>query len=143
MARDPRPAVLFLRMSPQLREGLRDTADDAGCSLNAFAVQVLAAAAGDPGHFRVPGSSAESEAPDADELERDALGYPLRWKEPWAHSGARNEFIGTMGTELGTERMVALVKRLDAEVPGYFVEWHRLRMAEREVRESGGRRGAA
>ncbi|MDP9332735.1 MAG: hypothetical protein M3Q30_05425 [Actinomycetota bacterium] len=143
MARDPRPAVVFLRMSPQLREGLRNAAADAGCSLNSFSVQVLAAAAGDPVRFRVSGSHEESEAPDVDELERDALGYPLRWKERWAHSGARNEFIGTMGTELGSKEMVALVKRLDAEDPGYFVEWQRLRMAEREVQESGDRRGAA
>ena len=28
-----------------------------------------------------------------------------------------------MGIELGTDEMVALVKRLDAEDPGYFVEW--------------------
>ena len=48
-----------------------------------------------------------------------------------------------METELGAEEMVALVKKLDAENPGYFVEWHRLRKAEREVRESGDRRGAA
>jgi hypothetical protein len=143
MARDPRPAVVFLRMSPQLREGLRNAADEAGCSLNAFAVQVLATAAGDPGRFRVSSSHDESETRDLKELERDALGYPLRWKERWAHSGARNEFIGTMGTELGTEEMVALVKRLDAEDPGYFVEWQRLRRAEREVQESGSRRGAA
>jgi hypothetical protein len=143
MARDPRPAVVFLRMSPQLRDGLRDAADDAGCSLNAFAVQVLAAAAGDPGRFRGTGSREASESSDVDELERDALGYPLRWKERWEHSGARNEFIGTMETELGVEEMVALVKKLDAENPGYFVEWYRLRKAEREVRESGDRRGAA
>ena len=143
MARDPRPAVVFLRMSPQLRDGLRDAADDAGCSLNAFAVQVLAAAAGDPGRFRVSQSQEASEAPDVDELERDALGYPLRSRERWAHAGARSEFIGTMETELGAEEMVALVKRLDAENPGYFVEWYQLRKAEREVRESGDRRGAA
>ena len=48
-----------------------------------------------------------------------------------------------MGIELGTDEMVALVKRLDAEDPGYFVEWQRLRMAEREVQESGDHRGAA
>ena len=48
-----------------------------------------------------------------------------------------------METELGPDGMVALVKRLDAEDPGYFVECQRLRMAEREVRESGDRRGAA
>lgn len=130
-------------MSPQLRDGLRDAADDAGCSLNAFAVQVLAAAAGDPGRFRVPVLHEESESPDLNEVERDALGYPLERKARWEHSIARNEFIGVMGVELGSEEMVALVKRFDAEEPGYFVEWLRLRKAEREARESEGRRGAA
>jgi hypothetical protein len=122
---------------------LRNAADDAGCSLNAFAVQVLAAAAGDPGRFRVASSHGESEQPGVDELERDALGYPLLQRERWAHAGARSDFIGTMERELGPDGMVARVKRLDAEDPGYFVEWQRLRMAEREARESGDHRGAA
>ena len=143
MAHNARPAVVLLRTSPQLRDGLRDAADDAGCSLNAFAVQVLAAAAGDPGRFRVPVLHEESESPDLNEVERDALGYPLERKARWEHSIARNEFNGVMGVELGSEEMVALVKRFDAEEPGYFVEWLRLRKAEREARESEGRRGAA
>jgi len=142
MARDPRPAVVFLRMSPQLREGLRQAADRAGCSLNAFAVQILAAAAGDPARFRVQ-SSHEEEEIGGREVERDALGYPLEWKQRWRHSVARSEFIGTMGDELGSEEMVARVKRLDAEDPGYFVEWLRLRKEGREAPESADRRGAA
>ena len=142
MARDPRPAVVFLRMSPQLREGLRQAADRAGCSLNAFAVQILATAAGDPARFRAQSSHEESETA-ASEVERDALGYPLEWKQRWRHSIARNEFIGTMGIELGSEEMVARVKRIDAEDPGYFVEWLRLRTDEREAQESADRRGAA
>jgi hypothetical protein len=129
-------------MSPQLRESLREAADRAGCSLNAFAVRVLAAAAGDPARFRAPTSPEESDMNGSD-VERDALGYPLEWKQRWRHSVARNEFIGRMGIELGSEEMVALVKRLDAEDPGYFVEWLRLRSDEREARESVGRRGAA
>jgi hypothetical protein len=142
VARDSRPAVVFLRMSPQLREGLREAADRAGCSLNAFAVQILATAAGDPARFRAQSSHQEEEIAGS-EVERDALGYPLEWKQRWRHSIARNEFIGTMGIELGSEEMVALVKRLDAEDPGYFVEWLRLRTDEREARESVGHRGAA
>ena len=80
---------------------------------------------------------------DIRELERDVLGYPLERIARAQHSGARNDFIGTMGAELGSEEMVALVKRFDAEEPGYFVEWQRIRTAEREARESEGRRGAA
>ncbi len=39
-------AVLYLRMAPALRDALRAHADASGVSLNAFAVQALAAAAG-------------------------------------------------------------------------------------------------
>jgi hypothetical protein len=128
MMNDQRPAVVYLRMSPYLRDALRDAADKAGCSLNAFAVQVLAAAAGDPSRFRSVAEEAEPRT-----LERDALGYPLRAKERSEHIGARSDFIGTMGEEVGAKEMVALVKRHDAEDPGYFVEWQRLRNIERGV----------
>ena len=74
---------------------------------------------------------------------RTALGYPLERIARAQHSGARNDFIGTMGNELGPDEMVALVKRFDAEEPGYFVEWQRIRNAERAAREFEGRRGAA
>ena len=73
VARDSRPAVVFLRMSPQLREGLREAADRAGCSLNAFAVQILATAAGDPARFRAR-SPHEVEEIVGSGVERDALG---------------------------------------------------------------------
>ena len=39
-------AVLYLRMAPALRDALRAQAQASGVSLNAFAVQALAAAAG-------------------------------------------------------------------------------------------------
>lgn len=39
-------AVVYLRMAPALRDALRAHADASGVSLNAFAVQALAAAAG-------------------------------------------------------------------------------------------------
>jgi uncharacterized protein (DUF1778 family) len=39
-------AVLYLRMAPALRDALRASAAESGVSLNAFAVQALAAAAG-------------------------------------------------------------------------------------------------
>jgi hypothetical protein len=40
------PAVVYLRISPALREALQEHAAASGISLNAFAVQALAAAAG-------------------------------------------------------------------------------------------------
>ncbi len=39
-------AVVYLRMAPALRDALRSSATESGVSLNAFAVQALAAAAG-------------------------------------------------------------------------------------------------
>jgi hypothetical protein len=44
--RAPMAAVVYLRMSPALRAALQSQAADNGVSLNAFAVQALAAAAG-------------------------------------------------------------------------------------------------
>ena len=122
-------------MSPQLREGLRVTAEAAGCSVNAFAVQILATAVGDPALFRVP------PAPDvcATDLERDARGYPLDQRERSIHIVARSEFIADMGADknISTEEWVAEVKRHDAEDPEFFVAWldnRRARQAEARLR---------
>ncbi len=41
-----KPAVIYLRVAPQLREALRRAAETAGVSVNAYSVQVLAAALG-------------------------------------------------------------------------------------------------
>ena len=43
----PRPAIVTLRMSRSLRDSLHSAAAAAGCSLNGYALQILAAAAGD------------------------------------------------------------------------------------------------
>ena len=97
-------------MSPQLRESLRDAANDAGCSLNAFAVQVLSAAAGDAARFR---SVAEAEV----------RAEAVRPKQEWKSRMARNDFMRVKGEEMGSVAMAELVRRLDAENPGYFLEW--------------------
>jgi hypothetical protein len=103
-------------MSPQLRDSLRDAANEAGCSLNAFAVQVLSAAAGDAARFRsVTDSDARTEA--------------ARPAQEWRSRTARNDFINAMRQEMGTVAMAALVKRLDAEDPGHFLEWWNARPA--------------
>ncbi len=115
-------------MSPQLREGLRLAAADAGCSVNAFAVQLIAAAVGDPCHFRAP----ERPEPELRDLERDALGYPLESKANWQHAVARSEYIGVMGTKEESDDWIANVKRYDAEDPAFFVEWAQRRRAEEQ-----------
>jgi hypothetical protein len=104
MPHEVKPAVVFLRMSPQLREGLKTAAEFSGCTLNAFAVQVL-------------------------DVECDRRGYPLDWRERAAHINARDSFIVEMNSqsEAATDDVWALVKKYDTENPGYFVEWWRLR----------------
>jgi hypothetical protein len=115
MSRDQQPTRMQLRMSPQLRQALRVAADNAGCSLNAFAVQVLATAVGDPACFR-----ASIDEPEA-----------ARPKHQWQLRNARNEFIGEMGMEVGSLKMANLVEQYDAEDPGYYLEWQRQRDAGR------------
>jgi hypothetical protein len=117
-------------MSPQLREALRAAAAKAGCSVNAYAVQVLAAAAGDPARFRAP--VMEPEETDVRDLERDALGFPLRSKERRHHSAARSEFMDAIMNQAPDE-WVGLVRKYDAEDPGYYVEWQRRRRAEQQA----------
>jgi hypothetical protein len=136
MAERPKPAVIYLRMSPQLRDGLRQAANDAGCSLNAFAVNVLAAAAGDPARFR--GST--SGGTGVHDLERDDQGYPLDWRARWEHRAARAEFLCVMERGRPSNEAVALVRRLDAENPWYFAEWRRLRTIEETAGSPDARR---
>ena len=137
MARDPKPAVVFLRMSPQLREGLRAAANEAGCSLNAFAVQVLAAAAGDPARFRQLIESAGPAA--APEIERDARGYPLDWKHRWDHICSRQEYSLRTDVHVSGDE----IRRIDREDPGFYVRWARERDAALVARQSADRPDAA
>ena len=133
MARQHRPASVLLRMSPQLREGLRAAAEGAGLSVNAYAVQVLAAAAGDPARFRAP--VPEPEEIDVRTLERDATGYPLAWRERWAHSEARSAFMDSVMRRPDDE-WTALIRKYDREDPGFYVEWYReLRRSRPESRQ--------
>lgn len=90
--------------------------------MNAFAVQVLAAAAGDPARFRAP--VPEPKEPDVRDLQRDALGYPLTWRERAEHMSARSAFMDSVMSR-PTDEWVALIRKYDAEDPGYYVEWHR------------------
>ena len=114
-------------MTPQLRDALRDAADHSGTSLNAYAVQVLAAAAGDPARFR--GAVDRSERPNDVDIKRDGRGFPLNEGDERRHRLARSDFISAMGMEMGSTAMFALVKRLDVEDPGHYVRWQRERAA--------------
>jgi hypothetical protein len=117
-----RPAVVTLRMSRSLREALRSAAATEGCSLNGYAVQVLAAAAGDPARFR-------AEAVDEQDVryDRDERGVPLRPKARSEHLGARQPFYAAMAAETDAVTADRLVRQREADDPAFFVEWFRLR----------------
>ena len=119
-------------MAPQMKEGLREAAKEAGCSLNSFIVQVLGAAAGDTVRFRAAAVNAEPTASERSQqlraLERDRRGYPLDWKERIQHSGARQTFALTMSDELPPGESHRFLARMDAEDPAFYVEWHELTM---------------
>ena len=105
-------------MAPQLRDAVRRAAENAGCSMNAYAVQVLATATGDPAAFRAT-VDAPNESP--------------RPKQMWRHREARKDFMRAMSEQLGWKEMGALVNKYDAEDPGYFLAWKERRDADPEV----------
>ena len=58
-----------------------------------------------------------------------ALGYPFEWRPRAEHVNARSHFIAEMNvqTEMSKDDWHTLIKKYDAEDPGYFVEWWQLR----------------
>jgi hypothetical protein len=102
-------------MSRQLRDGLHAAAEKAGCSLNSFAVQVLAAAAGDASQFR---------RRDAQEIERDESGTPLSYSARAEHLLARGEYMKLLFAQVGGARMRDTVRKLDQDDPAFFMRWH-------------------
>ena len=115
MARDQKAALIHIRMSPQLREALRRAADNAGCSMNSYAVQVLATATGDPACFR-----ATVEA--ANETSQLSAGAQERLRRE-----ARQEFMEAKVEEIGWAEAGPLLRRYDVEDPNYFLTWQKER----------------
>ncbi len=121
MARDQKAALIHIRMSPQLRDSLRRAADNAGCSMNAYAVQVLATATGDPACFRATVDAAnETSQMSAAQQER------LR-------RAARQAFMEATIAEIGWAEAGKLLRWYDAEDPGYFLAWEKQRSQDRET----------
>ena len=125
MPRNPNAAVIAVRLAPQLKSALQVAAARAGCSLNAYAVQVLAAAAGDPARFRV-----EEAEPTIDErreavraLRRNRGGYPDTIGERMRHRSARNAFVEHFRLEGASELGMRWVRVLDVQRPWHYVEW--------------------
>src|SRR5947207_10577777 len=71
----PRPAIVTLRMSRSLRDALHSAAAAEGCSLNGYALQILAAAAGEPARFR----SVATEDRLVREHEREDPAFFVEW----------------------------------------------------------------
>lgn len=127
-----KPARLNLRLSPQLLDGLRAAAAEAGCSLNAFAVQVLAAAAGHAARFRgIAGAQAtpEEQRVDRRDIPRDYRGYPVTPTARFEHIGARDAFIQAMEKEMPFSDVMKMVAELDENDPGHYVDWKQARSA--------------
>jgi hypothetical protein len=126
MQTGPRPAIVTLRMSRSLRDGLRSAAAAAGCSLNGYALQILAAAAGDPARFRRVAGTLDP-ADDLRDLERDERGFPVSPKARSLHIVARSTFLEAMMAEADLVTVDRLVREHDLEDPAFFVEWYRRR----------------
>ena len=119
-----RPAIVTLRMSRSLRDSLHSAAAAAGCSLNGYALQILAAAAGDAARFRSAAADATDELRD---LARDERGVPLQLKARGQHIVARSAFFEAMAAEFDAVTADRLVREHELEDPAFFVEWYRSR----------------
>ena len=121
-----RPAIVTLRMSRSLRDSLHSAAAAAGCSLNGYALQILAAAAGDAARFRSAAADATDEPRD---LARDERGVPLQLKARGLHIVARSAFLEATMAESDAVTADRLVRQHELEDPAFFVEWYRSREA--------------
>jgi len=111
-------------MSRSLRDALHSAAAAAGCSLNGYALQILAAAAGDPARFR----SVAADAPDEPrDLARDERGFPLQLAARARHIAARSAFFEAMAIESDAVTADRLVQEHDLEDPAFFLRWYRSR----------------
>jgi hypothetical protein len=129
MAREQRPAVITLRLSRALRDALHAEAAATGCSLNAFAVQVLAASAGQRARFRGTadtGPTPEEDRSDLRELERRPGGAPEDWKERRRHILAEQDFVKAATAAVGARGANELVRMIERHRPWHFVEWSEL-----------------
>jgi hypothetical protein len=118
------PAIVTLRMSRSLRDALHSAAAAAGCSLNGYALQILAAAAGDAARFRSVAADATDEPCD---LARDERGFPLQLKARGLHMVARSAFCEAMMAESDAVTAGRLVRQHDVDDPAFFVAWYQSR----------------
>jgi hypothetical protein len=111
-------------MSRSLRDALHAAAAAEGCSLNLYALQILASAAGDPARFRSAGTEVAEATRD---LDRDERGVPRRPRDRGEYLSARFAFFEAKEAELGVIAADRLVRQYEVENPAFFVEWSRSR----------------
>jgi hypothetical protein len=117
-------------MSRSLRDALHSAAAAAGCSLNGYALQILAAAAGDPARFRsVAADTADEPRDRLRDLRRDERGFPLQSQARGQHLVARSAFFEAMAADTDAVTADRLVREHELEDPAFFVEWYRSREA--------------
>ena len=118
-------ARVVLRMSPQLRDALRASALEAGCSLNQFAIQVLASAAGHRARFRgtaETGPTREEAGVELRELRRNDQGFPLERKARIEHAYARDRYNNALLREMTIGKAAGIIRRIDETEPWFYVE---------------------
>ena len=118
-------ARVVLRMSPQLRDALRASALEAGCSLNQSAVQVLASAAGHRARFRgtaETGATREEAGVELRGLRRNDQGFPLERKARSEHAHARERYLNELAREMSFGKAAGIVRRIDETEPWFYVE---------------------
>ena len=131
MATNARAVVVYLRMAPQLREGLRDAANVGGFLLK----RVFACRCSPPlrAIVRAFGGTAETGPTPDEELHElraprvaNANGHPEDWKERDRHVGARHKFVELLQKDFDFSDIMKLVYFIDAECPWHYVEWAEL-----------------
>jgi hypothetical protein len=124
MPRNKSQAVVALYMSPQLKRGLQEAALLAGCSLNAYCTQVLAAAGGQHSRFRAVADGEETpeeRRSELRELERKPNGFPCDYKQHWRHGDAREPWVEKAMVEMKDWPQV--MRWIDHNMPWHYVEW--------------------
>jgi hypothetical protein len=100
-----KPAVVYVRMAPALRDALRDHAESCGLSLNAFVVHALAAASGPEFLRRVTDGGKPSTVAD----DRDVVRRPGPEKVGGVVAAYRDHWLG----KLGMERLGEIMERAE------------------------------
>jgi HicB family len=98
-----KPAVVYVRMAPALRDALREHAESSGLSLNAFVVHALAAASGPEFLRHVRDGGKPSTVAD----DREVVRRPSPDRMTFVVAAYRDYWLG----KLGMERIAEIMER--------------------------------